>query len=446
MTDTSKSSDESFAPIQQEKMITHGSSPPSQPTAEPQPKSPGGPTPPPNGGLVAWLNVMGSFMLYFNTWGISNAFGVYQTYYESGKLFTTSSSNISWIGSVAAFMLLFVGVFAGPVFDRGHLRFLLVFGSFMVVFGHMMISICHEFWQVVLAQGFVVGIGTGCLFVPCVAIIPQYFSTKLGQALGIAVSGSALGGVIYPIVLYRLIEEIGFPWAVRVIGFIALGTLSVPIMSMKLRVKPPKVRAMVDWASFTDVPYIAFTFSALVSYMGLFVIIFYLSFFAAAQRITDMSLAFYLVPIFNAASVFGRLIPNALADKVGPMNLLVPCTLISGILMLCMMTVDSKGAVIAMALLSGFFSGALIGLPPICLAILTPDKSRIGTRIGMAYAIIAMGILAGGPGGGAILDNGDGSLHWKNLWTFGGVLTAVSALGFAAVRVMKHGMKLNAKA
>ncbi|CAG8908994.1 unnamed protein product [Penicillium egyptiacum] len=414
----------------------------------PQEKPTGGPSPspPPNGGTLAWLNVLGSFMLYFNTWGILNTFGAYQTYYESGALFHSSSSDISWVGSIAAFMLLFVGLFVGPIYDRGYLRTLLIVGSFMVVFGHMMLSLCSEFWQVVLAQGFVVGIGTGCLFVPCVAIIPQYFTTKMGAAMGAAASGSALGGVIYPIVLYRLINQIGFPWAVRVIGFIALGTLLIPISIMRLRVKPPKVRAMVDPTAFKDPAYLAFVFTSLIAYMGLFVILFYLSFFSEATRITDSSLAFYMVPIFNAASVFGRTIPNKLADRFGPFNLLVPAALSSGLLMFCMMAVHSKAAVIVMAILSGFMSGALIGLPPMCLAILTADKSKLGTRVGMGYAIIALGVLASGPSSGAILRNGGASLDWHSLWVFGGVPTCVSGLGYAAIRVYKYGPKLNIKA
>lgn len=384
-------------------------------------------------------------MLYFNTWGILNMFGAYQTFYESGQLFQASSSDISWVGSIAAFMLLFVGLFVGPVYDRGYLRTLLIFGSFMVVFGHMMLSLCYEFWQVLLAQGFVVGIGTGCLFVPCVAIIPQYFTTKMGAAMGLAASGSALGGVIYPIVLYRLITEIGFPWAVRIIGFIALGTLLLPISIMRLRVKPPKVRSILDSTAFKDPSYLSFVFTSLVAYMGLFVILFYLSYYAEANSITDNSLAFYLVPIFNAASVFGRTIPNKLADRLGPFNLLIPAALSSGLLMLCMMAVHSKGAVIVMALLSGFMSGALIGLPPVCLAILTADKSKLGTRIGMAYAIIALGVLISGPSSGAILRSG-ASLDWHSLWTFGGVPACVSGLGYAAIRVAKYGPKPNIKA
>lgn len=297
-----------------------------------------------------------------------------------------------------------------------------------------------------LAQGFVVGIGTGCLFVPCVAIIPQYFTTKMGAAMGAAASGSALGGVIYPIVLYRLINQIGFPWAVRVIGFIALGTLLIPISIMRLRVQPPKVRAMIDPTAFKDPAYLAFVFTSLIAYMGLFVILFYLSFFAEATQITDSSLAFYMVPIFNAASVFGRTIPNKLADRFGPFNLLIPAALSSGMLMFCMMAVHSKAAVIFMAVLSGFMSGALIGLPPMCLTILTTDKSKLGTRIGMGYAIIALGVLASGPSSGAILRSGGASLDWHSLWVFGGVPTCVSGLGYAAIRIFRYGPKLNIKA
>ena len=64
-----------------------------------------------------------------------NTFGVYQTYYEQQQL--ASSSNISWIGSAQACLLLFVGAITGPIYDAGYFRYLLVVGTFLVVFGHM---------------------------------------------------------------------------------------------------------------------------------------------------------------------------------------------------------------------------------------------------------------------------------------------------------------------
>jgi hypothetical protein len=43
-------------------------------------------------------------------------------------------------------------------------------------------------------------------------------------------------------------------------------------------------------------------------------------------------LAFYLLPILNAASTLGRIAPNCLADFIGPLNVMIPVTLASGIL------------------------------------------------------------------------------------------------------------------
>lgn len=212
-------------------------------------------TPPPNGGLVAWLHVLGGFMLFFNTWGLLTSFGVFQTYYESGELFQRPSSDISWIGSIQAFLVQFGGIASGPIYDRGYLRVLLCVGTFCVVFGHMMLSLSTTYWQALLAQGLCVGIGMGCLFVPCISILPTYFSSKLGFAVGVASAGTSLGGVIYPIVMHRLLGIIGFAWSVRVMGFIALATLTAPIVVMKMRIRPAKPRAVIDWTAFTDLPY-----------------------------------------------------------------------------------------------------------------------------------------------------------------------------------------------
>ncbi|GME42261.1 mfs monocarboxylate transporter [Neofusicoccum parvum] len=55
---------------------------------------------PPDGGLLAWLQVAGSFALYWNHLGLLNSFGAFQTYYEDHLLKDSSPSAISWIGSI----------------------------------------------------------------------------------------------------------------------------------------------------------------------------------------------------------------------------------------------------------------------------------------------------------------------------------------------------------
>ena len=404
----------------------------------------GSPSSPPNGGLLAWLQVASGFMIFFNTWGIITTFAVFQTYYESGALFKASSSNISWIGSIQSFLLQFTGIVAGPIYDRGYLRLLLFTGSFMVVFGLMMLSLSTEYWQALLSQAFCVGIGAGLLFVPTVSVIPTYFTTNIGLAIGVASSGSSIGGVIYPIVLNRLISEVGFPWAVRSIGFIALATFTVPLAALRIRVRVPKPRAIVDWAAFHDWPYVLFSLALLIVFIGNVVLIFYISFYPADRGFTDSSLAFYIVAIFNAGSSIGRILPNALSDRIGAINTIAPFTLLLGVTILCLLGVHNAAGIVVEAVVTGIFSGVVVALPPVCFRMLTENKSMIGTRTGQGFAIGGLGLLIGGPSGGAILGSVD-PLNWTSLWVYGGVMACASEVILIGARIMRSGLVLKVK-
>lgn len=77
------------------------------------------------------------------------------------------------------------------------MRSMLYIGTFLVVFGMMMTSICKQYWQFILAQGLVVGLGQTTLFLPSVALIPAYFERKRGAALGLAATGSSIGAYLF---------------------------------------------------------------------------------------------------------------------------------------------------------------------------------------------------------------------------------------------------------
>lgn len=122
-----------------------------------------------------------------------NSYGVFQTYYSTTLLPSSSPSAISWIGSIQAFLLLFAGILCGRALDAGYFYPIAILGGFLEVFGMMMTSLAKSYWQVFLAQAVCVGLGCGCLFTPSIAIIGTYFSTKRGLATGIAASGSSVG-------------------------------------------------------------------------------------------------------------------------------------------------------------------------------------------------------------------------------------------------------------
>ena len=77
-----------------------------------------------------------------------------------------------------------------------------------------MASLCTEYYQSFLAQGLLLGSSMSFLFTPALATVSRFFARHRGLALGITVSGSFIGGVIWPIMLDRLLNDHGvsFGW------------------------------------------------------------------------------------------------------------------------------------------------------------------------------------------------------------------------------------------
>lgn len=125
--------------------------------------------------------------------GIINTFGAYQEYYQTSMLADKSPSAISWIGTLQGFLLFLVGIITGPVFDRGYCRALIIVGTLLVFLGMMTTSVAKTYSQLIFAQGVCVGLGSGCLFLPSIAIVATYFTTKRALMTGITAAGGSIG-------------------------------------------------------------------------------------------------------------------------------------------------------------------------------------------------------------------------------------------------------------
>ncbi|ETN42787.1 uncharacterized protein HMPREF1541_01945 [Cyphellophora europaea CBS 101466] len=342
--------------------------------------------PPPDVGFRAYLQILGGFFLMFNTWGIVLTYGTFQSYYESSPAspLHASPSTTAWIGSLQAFLLLFGGGLCGRLFDAGYLRSLICCGTSLMVFGLMMASLARTYWHALLSQGLCVGLGMGCLLVPSVGTASTWFVRRRGLAVGIVTSGSAVGGVVLPIMCQRLLLRVGFGWTLRVLGFVALGTLSVSAIVMKQRLPPRRRGEVFAFRALGEAPFALYCAGMLVSMLGFYVFLQFVQSWAETTQVSSFSPIYYL-PIVNAASVFGRTLPNLLSDHVGPLNVQIPCGLVSAVLIYGWLGVHSLGSLLTIAVLYGFFSGGLLALPPASVASLTPDLSHFGARMGKDY-------------------------------------------------------------
>jgi hypothetical protein len=119
--------------------------------------------------------------------------GLFQDFYQTEYLSNYTSSAIAWIGAVNAFFLVVTGVIAGPLFDRGFLRFLMTLGCFMSVFGTMMLSLSTEYYQIFLSQGVCMGIGNGLVYVPALSMLSRLFAEQRAYAVGTTTTGASIG-------------------------------------------------------------------------------------------------------------------------------------------------------------------------------------------------------------------------------------------------------------
>lgn len=94
------------------------------------------------------------------------------------------------------------------------------------------------------------------------AVLSTYFLKRRNLAIGLSISGSATGGVVFPLMARELLPKIGFGWTMRCIAFVQLTTLIVVNVFAKARVKPRRVGPIVEWQAWTEVPYSLFALSS----------------------------------------------------------------------------------------------------------------------------------------------------------------------------------------
>lgn len=87
---------------------------------------------------------------------------------------------------------------------------------------------------------------------------------------------------------------------------------------------------------------------------------------------SDANYAFYLLLILIAGSFLRQVIPNFLADKIGPMNMIIPCTFAAGTLCLSWRGISNMTEMAVFAVLYGFFAGLYVSLISPVLVELVP--------------------------------------------------------------------------
>ncbi|KAI1863452.1 uncharacterized protein JN550_009563 [Neoarthrinium moseri] len=403
------------------------------------------PGPPPDGGREAWVCALCGHLVIMNTWGFINSFGVFQTYYTS--LLDKSPSDISWIGSIQVFLTFFLGTFTGRFTDAGFFRPVLLLGTVFVTIGIFTTSAATQYWQLILSQGLCMGVGNGCLFAPTVSVVSTYFEKKRSLAIGLTACGSVTGGLVFPAMARQLLPSVGFGWAVRAIGFVQLATLLCANVFMKSRVPPRRTGSLVEWNAFKEPEYTFYALGMFFNFWAVYFGFYYISSFSRDAITSGFAYtdSLNLLLLLNGIGVLGRILPNHIADTVGPLNMMIPACLITGIALLSWMSVQTPGQLYAWTVFYGIAAGGIQSLFPAGLSSLTTDLRKRGTRMGMTFTIVSFAVLTGNPIAGAII-TAEGGKYWgAQVFTGISVLIGMCLIGAARLarqRKTKSGWRM----
>lgn len=399
---------------------------------------------PPDGGFQAWLVVLGSWCAFFTCFGWSTSIGVFQSYYQQQPLSNYTPSTVAWIPSTELSLMLFGGIVFGHFFDTFGPRYVLLAGSLMHVFGLMMTSLGTQYYQFFLAQSVCSAIGVSAIFNSCASSVSTWFAKRRSTAFGIISSGASVGGIIFPIMVERLIPRIGFAWTMRTVAFLILGLLIMTNLTVRSRrihdfnSKPllPPLAPMIK--PLREPPFLLLVFAMFFFSFGTFLPFDFLILQAETKGMSA-DLSNYLISILNAASLPGRVLPGILADRLGRFNTMTLTSLISAILVLALwLPSNSNVAIICFAALYGCFSGAYVSLGPSLIAELSPIE-QIGVRNGSIYFFVAVAVLVGNPIGGALVADDDAGRGFAYLQIFSGCMMGAGAAFFVMVRVKVGG-------
>jgi MFS family permease len=370
----------------------------------------------------AWRMTAAAFVALFASYGIAYSFGAF--FKPMAAEFGAARSQTSIVFSLTVFVWSMSGSLAGHLADRYGPRVVVTTGALVMAAGLILTAFIDRLWVGYITYSIGVGTGIATSYVPMIAVVGGWFLKRRNSALGIAVAGIGCGTVVVAPLAAALINHFG--WRNTDIAFGVLGP-GILLGCAAIVERPPvhvipseiRIREAVRTPAF-GLLYL----NSFLSSLALFVPFVYLPAFAHDHGTSEVAAA-ALIGAIGGASVAGRLVLGALADRIGVMFLLKTCYLVLALSFAIWMVGSSYPVLFAFALVLGAGYGGFVALSPAVIVELF-GVGKLGTMMGLMFTSGGVGALLGPPLAGVIID-------WSGTYQWAIVYSLISALASYAV-------------
>ncbi|KAI8333843.1 major facilitator superfamily domain-containing protein [Chlamydoabsidia padenii] len=316
-------------------------------------------------------------------------------------------------------------------------------GAVMAPSGLILASLATSPWHIYLSQGILFGVGSGFCFASALALPSQFFKKHRALATGISVSGSGFGGMALSPMTEGLISTMGYRNALRVQGGMGFGILFLATALGFSKVRPGgheggkgRKFVIVDWSIMSCDLLLLMMFCLLVtfSYPACY---YYIPQYTNYIGLDAVHGAF-LISITAASNSLSRISMGFLADRLGNMNVMLGCSLASGLFTSLLWQFSSSyGAYTVYCVFCGLTVGVFVSLLPMVIADIV-GVLNIQHGIGFCYSTMVFGVLLGAPISGKLLQN----YSWTVAIQFIGATTLVASLFLGWLRMKQTKGKL----
>ena len=135
------------------------------------------------------------------------------------------------------------GILMGRVSDRFGIIVSVAVGAFALALGYLVAGSAGSVWQLALAQGLLIGVGSSASFGPLIADTSMWFTRRRGAAVGIIASGNYVAGAIWPPIVQHFIGTVGWRYTYFGIGMFCAASM-LPLLVVLRRPSPTGAAAV----------------------------------------------------------------------------------------------------------------------------------------------------------------------------------------------------------
>ncbi|KAJ3027315.1 UNVERIFIED_CONTAM: hypothetical protein HDU68_004054 [Siphonaria sp. JEL0065] len=342
----------------------------------------------PDGGAVAVGTVVASLISHVVLFGVVYSYGVYNAHYQD--IGVGSPFQVALIGSCSTVFIPGLGVLSGKAAAHFGFRQMILVGSIILSTGLFLASFTTNLILLILTQGVVFGVGCSLVYFPVLSLPSQWFLKRRALAVGIAVSGTGIGGLIFSVSTDRMLNTVGLEWTLRATSITALVLLLAINPLCKTRI--PASTSKIDFSVVKDTRFILLLFSCMFSNFAMFVSVDFLPIYARERGNLTLHDGANLVAIYNICSTCGRILMGLASDSfLGPTNSLVVSMWITAVANFAWLACTDFPSLACFSAFNGLFGGAVWGLLPVVIAGMFGSTGKLVSLIACLYSVLAIG-------------------------------------------------------